>query len=261
MALIVIRGAGDIGSVVALALFRSGHRVVLHDRPKPAHPRRGVAFTDAFFEGRAALEGVPAKRARSLDDLPYMLRCNHAVPVSDQALEAVLGTVRPEVLVDARMRKRIEPESQRGLAPLTIGLGPNFVAGSTTDLVVETAYGPRLGDVLRSGRALDLAGEPEVLGGHGRERFVYAPASGTFSTSLDIGDRVVAGQHVASIDNCVLRAPLAGRLRGLTHHGADVEAGAKVIEVDASENPDSVGRISERARRIADGVYVAIGPI
>jgi predicted deacylase len=127
--------------------------------------------------------------------------------------------------------------------------------------VVETAYGSRLGEVLRSGRALDLAGEPEVLGGHGRERFVYAPASGTFSTSLNIGDRVVAGQHVASIDNCALWAPLAGWLRGLTHDGADVEAGAKVIEVDASVNPDSVGRISERARRIAEGACVVIGLI
>ena len=258
MTLTVIRGAGHIGSVVALALFRAGHRVVVHDRPRPAHARRGVAFTDALFDGRAALEGVMAKYAPSLDDIPYMLACGRAVPVYDHAFEPLVAALRPDVLVDARMRKRIEPEPQRGLAPLTIGLGPNFVAGATTDIVIETAHGPHTGRVIGAGRAAELAGEPEPLGGHGRERFVYAPAAGTFRTALDVGAWVTAGQPIAAIGDLILHAPLTGWLRGLAHDGAEIEPEAKIIEIDASPSPDSVSRIGERPRRIAEGVIAAM---
>ena len=258
MTLIVIRGVGEIGSVVALTLFRAGHRVVLHDLPRPAHARRAVAFTDALFDGRATLDGTTAKYARSSQDIPYMVACGRAVPVCDHAFDSLVAALHPDVLIDARMRKRIEPEPQRGLAPLTIGLGPNFVAGATTDVVIETAHGPQTGRVMDVGRAEDFAGEPQPLGGHGRERFVYAPTSGTFHTALDVSAWVTAGAPIASIGGCVLRAPLTGWLRGLAHDGADVERDAKIIEVDASASPESVGRIGERARRIAEGVLTAI---
>ena len=41
------------------------------------------------------------------------------------------------------MRKRAVPERQRGIAPLTIGLGPNFIAGDTADLAIATMWGER----------------------------------------------------------------------------------------------------------------------
>jgi hypothetical protein len=40
-----------------------------------------------------------------------------------------------------------------------------------------------------------------------------------------------------------------------------IELGAKIIEVDASAQPDSVRRIGERPRRIAEGVLKAVSPI
>jgi hypothetical protein len=40
-------------------------------------------------------------------------------------------------VIDARMRKRAVPEGQRGLAPLTIGLGPNFIAGENVDVATN----------------------------------------------------------------------------------------------------------------------------
>jgi xanthine dehydrogenase accessory factor len=45
------------------------------------------------------------------------------------------------------MRKRDRPEVQRGLAPLAIGLGPNFVAGGAIHIMVETRWEqtPQLG--------------------------------------------------------------------------------------------------------------------
>ena len=44
-------------------------------------------------------------------------------------------------VIDARMRKRAVPKRQRDIAPLTIGLGPNFIAawaGTRTRLWAKT---------------------------------------------------------------------------------------------------------------------------
>ena len=75
-------------------------------------------------------------------------RCRRAIPVVDEPFERVVEALRPQVVLDARMRKRENPEFQRGVAPLTIGLGPNFVAGENVDLVVETAWGEQMGEII-----------------------------------------------------------------------------------------------------------------
>ena len=56
---VLVRGAGDVGSAVAVLLYRAGYAVALHDAPQPVTPRRGMAFTDAVFDGSATLDGVP----------------------------------------------------------------------------------------------------------------------------------------------------------------------------------------------------------
>jgi xanthine dehydrogenase accessory factor len=258
MARVLVRGAGDIGSAVALCLRALGHAVVLHDAPRPAHARRGMAFTDAFFDGSCTLEGMFAKRASDAARLGKMLACGGALPVSDAPFTDVLPEVVPDVLVDARVHKHDVPESLRGLAPLTIGLGPGFVAGENADLVVETSWGESLGKVIRTGGAQSYAGEPRLLGGHGRERYVYAAAPGTFRTRLAIGDRVARGDVVARLDGEPVIAPLSGILRGLTHDGATVAAGAKVLEVDPRGDPTLAFGVGERPARIAAGIAGAM---
>jgi xanthine dehydrogenase accessory factor len=167
------------------------------------------------------------------------------------------------VLVDARMRKRARPERQLALAPLTIGLGPNFVAGETTHLAIETRWGDELGAVITSGATQALAGDPRSFDGHARDRFIYAPVAGVFRTGAAIGQRVPRGELVAAIDGGAegqleLRAPLEGILRGLTHDGVPVEAGAKVLEVDPRGEMKAVIGLGPRPQRIAAGVAAAI---
>ncbi|MBW3607162.1 MAG: xanthine dehydrogenase [Actinobacteria bacterium] len=252
-----MRGSGDVGSAVAHRLLRSGHEVVIHDVALPAAPRRGMAFADAIFDGTCALDGVRARRVE-LEEL-------RAAPAGDEVLVntapqlgEVLAAVRPDVLVDARMRKRAQPETQRGLARLTIGLGPNFVAGETTDVAVETQWGDGLGVVLRRGPTKPLGGEPRAFEGHARDRFVYAPVGGVMRTRAEIAQRVAAGETVATIGDEPLRAPLDGILRGLVHDGVPVSAGAKVLEVDPRADLSKVYGIGPRPRRIAEGVLQAM---
>jgi xanthine dehydrogenase accessory factor len=255
---VLVRGSGDVGSAVAHLLFRSGYGVVIHDGALPAAPRRGMAFADAIFDGACELAGIEARRVDGVEALAAALDGRAAIPVTTGELADVLGAVAPAVLVDARMRKRVRPEGQRDLAPLTIGLGPNFVAGQTTHLSIETQWGDDLGAIVREGPTRQLGGEPRSLRGHGRDRFVYARAAGIMRTDAVIAQPVRAGEVVARIGDEELVAPLDGILRGLTHDGVRVEAGAKVLEVDPRGDVAAVIGIGERPRRIADGVLSAI---
>ena len=257
MQTVLIRGSGDVGSAVAHALFVRGYRPVLHDVPQPAHARRGMAFTDALFSGKAELEGVIAKRSTLGDSLDAMLTCGRAIPVISASFNAVLAQVPADVLIDARMRKRYHPEPQRSLAALTIGLGPNFIARDTTDLVIETSWDDP-GALIERGAATGLTGEPRMIGGAGRERYIYAPNAGVLLTTFEIGSKVVAGDIVATVNDTPLRVPLSGYLRGLTHSGVHVDVGTKVIEVDPRNPGAQLRGIGERPRRIAAGVVAAL---
>jgi xanthine dehydrogenase accessory factor len=256
--IILVRGSGDIGSAVSHRLFRADYQVAIHDIPQPTVIRRGMAFADALWDGEAMLEGVIARRVDDLGMLRAILSQHALIPLLIADFGVVMQTILPHVLVDARMRKHAQPELQRGLAPVSIGLGPNFVAGVTTDISIETCWGATLGQVLRQGAPLPLTGEPHPIEGVARERYVYAPIEGIFHTSLRIGDAVHAGQVIASIGVTELSAPRDGVLRGLTHDGVFVPLRTKVIEVDPRGVAAVVHGIGERPSRIADGVLNAI---
>ena len=254
---VVVRGAGDIGSAVAHQLFREGCAVVIEEDPTPATTRRGMAFTDAVFDGCTSLDGIDAMRAEDTGDIRRLLAAREAIPVYVGALEPLLKEIAPAVLVDARMRKHEAPRGQCGLAGLTIGLGPGLVVGHHADRVIETSW-DGLGRVITAGASLPLAGEPREIDGHARDRYVYAPCDGVFRTKARIGDDVRKGQGIAEIGAMVLTAPLDGALRGLTRDGVPVTTRTKVIEVDPRGAGAEVRGIGERPRRIADGVLAAI---
>jgi xanthine dehydrogenase accessory factor len=255
---VLVRGVGDVGSAVAVVLFRAGYSVALHDDPAPSTPRRGMAFADAVFDGWATLDSLTAVRVQTAAELRHGLNAGDVVPVTTAPFSEVVEATTWAAVVDARMRKRAVPERQRGLAPLTVGLGPNFVAGKTVDLAIETMWGERLGEIVEAGATLPLGGEPRPIGGVGRARFIYAPQAGRFKTAARIGDRVTEGDSVATIDALSLRAPIGGVLRGLTRSGVEVAVRTKVIEVDPRSDPAGAFGWGERPRRIAEGVLKAL---
>jgi xanthine dehydrogenase accessory factor len=255
---VLVRGVGDVGSAVAVVLHRAGYAIALHDEPAPATPRRGMAFADAVFDGWATLDGLTAVRVKTAAELRHALNAGDVVPVAATPIAEVIGASSWSAVIDARMRKRAVPERQRGMVALTIGLGPNFIAGETVDLAIETMWGDRLGEIIEAGATLPLGGEPRPIGGVGRARFVYAPDSGRFRTSARIGDRVEENAVVASINGIALRAPIGGVLRGLTRSGVEVTERTKVIEVDPRGDPAAAFGLGERPRRIAGGVLKAM---
>ena len=254
---VLVRGIGDIGSAIAHLLFSEGYAVLIHDGPMPTTTRRGMSFADAVFDGHVTLEGVHAVRAHDLVRVREALDSRRAIPVYVREIGPLLADVRPAVLVDARMRKHSRPDVQQGLAPLTIGLGPDLVAGRHADVVIETSW-EGLGAVITDGATRPLGGEPREIAGHARDRYIYAPLDGVFRTKARIGDAVRKGDLIAEIGPMVLTAPLDGLLRGLTRDGVPVSVRTKVIEVDPRSREAEVLGIADRPRRIADGVLSAV---
>ena len=56
--LILMRGAGDLASGVALRLHRAGMKVIMTDIPQPMVIRRTVAFAQAVYDGEEYQEKV-----------------------------------------------------------------------------------------------------------------------------------------------------------------------------------------------------------
>ncbi|WP_219910145.1 nitrate reductase associated protein, partial [Variovorax sp. WS11] len=223
----------------------------------PAHPRRGMAFADALFAGTATLEGVVAQRAPNLDTLLSIGAIDELVPVCDAPLGELMQAYPPDVLIDARMRKRSAIEDQRTLAPTVVGLGPGFDTRTNCHIAIETAWGECLGYVVREGRTAALEGEPRPLDGVGRERFVYAPTQGVWHTALQIGSRVTKGPSIGHVEGHQVVAPLDGFLRGLSHDGVAVAKRQKIVEIDPRDVPQVFGQ-GERPRAIAKGVLKAL---
>ncbi len=254
---VLVLGSNDVASAVAHRLFQEGYGIVIHEDTKPTVTRRRMAFADAIFDGEATLEGVTAKRIEGVNLRSELISLTF-IPVVVCDLFRLVKKFRLHVLVDARMRKHEKPSRQFHLAPLTIGLGPNFYAGRNVHIAIETARGEHLGQVIQHGPTMPLEGEPISLEGHARDRYVYAPLVGKFSTRCQIGDTVEAGQVVAFINETPLTAPISGVLRGITHDGVPVELLTKVIEVDPRGEQAQIMGIGERPMRIAEGVLTAI---
>ena len=71
--LVVIRGAGDIATGIALRLFRSGIKIVMTDLPQPTSIRRTVCFSQAIVLGKTVVEDVTAVRASAAAEAETLL--------------------------------------------------------------------------------------------------------------------------------------------------------------------------------------------
>ena len=65
--LVVIKGAGDLASGIALRLHHSKFDVVMTDLPVPLAVRRTVAFSEAIRLGSTEVEDVKAERAENTE--------------------------------------------------------------------------------------------------------------------------------------------------------------------------------------------------
>ena len=100
-----------------------------------------------------AIEGVLAEDVLDLLDA---LNASQHVIVTRLQLPDLIALRTPEVLIDGRMQMyRVTPDL-RHIAPMTIGLGPNFVVGENCDIAIETKPS-RSGRLVKRGSSMPLA--------------------------------------------------------------------------------------------------------
>jgi xanthine dehydrogenase accessory factor len=230
--------------------------VVITEIPEPLVVRRLVSFANALFESGCDVEGIPAIRS-SLGSVHAFLKESKGVPlVIDETVETV-SQLKPDVLVDARMRK-CPPEDPVEHVPLRIGLGPGFTAGKDVDVVIETKRGPNLGRIYRSGQALKNTGIPGDIEGYSDQRVIRAPVPGRFASRKEIGSYVECGEDVGRIGSQGVPATISGLLRGLLFDGLQVAEGQKIGDIDPRGAAVDPRVISDKGRTIAGSVLQVV---
>ena len=166
--LVLIRGAGDIATGIALRLYRTGIQVVMTDLPRPTAIRRTVCFSPAITDGETVVEDVRAVRADSPAQALSLL-AQGAVPGLPDPECLCREQLHPDALVDAILAKR-NLGTRITDAPVVVGIGPGFTAGEDCHAVVETMRGHTLGRAIYQGSALPNTNIPGLIGGYAGER-------------------------------------------------------------------------------------------
>jgi xanthine dehydrogenase accessory factor len=254
--LVVIRGAGDLASGIALRLWRSGLKIVMLDLPEPTAIRRTVCFSQALRYGKTTVEDTTAVRAETTEEVRAALE-NGTIPVLPDPEAACLSRLRPDVLVDAILAKR-NLGTKLTDAPLVVGVGPGFTAGKDCHAVVETMRGHTLGRVIREGAAIPNTNVPGLIGGFAGERVLRAPADGIFHQILDIGAMVQPGETAGEVNGLPMTCTIGGVLRGILPDGTPVKAGMKSGDVDPRGVLENCYTASDKALAVGGGVLQAI---
>lgn len=254
--LVLIRGAGDLATGIALRLFRSHIRVVMTDLPQPTAIRRTVCFSQAIVRGSFAVEGVAAVCVKTQNEVKAALS-EGKIPVLPDPDAACLAWLKPDVLVDAILAKR-NLGTKITDAPLVIGVGPGFTAKADCHCVIETMRGHTLGRVIREGSALENTGVPGLIGGFSGERVLRAPCDGVFSPVLEIGAAVCEGDLAATVDGQPMYCTVGGVLRGILPEGTPVYKGMKAGDVDPRGDVSCCFTASDKAIAVGGGVLQAI---
>ena len=255
--LIVVRGSGDLATGVIHRMWSAGFPVLALEAERPTAIRRQVALCEAVYEGTATVEGATAQRIASVEEMEAVLAAGR-IPLLVDARGESIPRVRPAAVVDAILAKR-NLGTSRAMAPLTIALGPGFIAGADVDFVIETMRGHNLGRIIRRGPAMPNTGVPGKIGGYAAERVIHAEHAGVLYDRRAIGDYVERGEAIAEIESAQgtfpVLATIPGLIRGLIRDGFPVEEGLKIADIDPRrEEYENCFTISDKARCIAGSV-------
>ncbi len=254
--LVVIRGAGDIASGIALRLHRAGMRVVMCDLAVPTSIRRTVCFSEAIRLGETLVEDVRGVLCGNVEAARAAVAAGDVAVLVDPKA-ACVRDLAPDALVDAILAKR-NLGTTRDMAPVVIGVGPGFTARQDCDAAVETMRGHYLGRVYYEGSPIPNTAVPGLIGGYAGERVMRAPADGVFEPCVEIGAQVKAGDVCATVAGEPMFATIDGVVRGLLQAGVPVRAGMKSGDVDPRCHPEYIESSSDKALAVGGGVLEAI---
>jgi len=251
---VLIRGAGEMASAVAVVLHRVGFSVVMTELPIPHAIRRTVCFSDAILNGTAKVEGIQSGKADYTNYLDILKNSN--IPILTDSIE-LINRIKPEYYVDARLLK-LDVKDCRTFAQFTVGLGPCFTARENCDVVIETMRGHNLGRVIWQGSALPNTGVPGKIDGESVKRVVYSPKAGSIEWLVDFGEIVEQGKVLGKIEGNELKSHISGIVRGLISPRVNIAKGMKIADVDPRGIDVDYNTVSDKAQCVGRGVLEAI---
>lgn len=254
--LILIKGAGDIATGIAVRLKNAGMQVVMTEIAIPTTVRRSVAFSRAVYEGSAVVENITARLVLDFAQIPAVLQQDEIPVLIDPRCE-VLKSIHFDAVVDSILAKK-NLSTDPTQAPVVIGVGPGFSVPQDCHCVIETQRGHDLGRCIYQGCAAKNTGIPGEIGGYTVERLLRAPCDGIFHPILAIGDIVKVGQTVAMVDDQPVTAQIDGIVRGLLQDNVPVKAGMKSGDIDPRGCYEHCFTVSDKARAVGGGVLEAI---
>lgn len=254
--LILIKGAGDIATGIAVRLKNAGIQVVMTEIAIPTTVRRSVAFSRAVYEGSAVVENITARLVLDFAQIPAVLQRDEIPVLIDPRCE-VLKSIHFDAVVDSILAKK-NLSTDPTQAPVVIGVGPGFSVPQDCHCVIETQRGHDLGRCIYQGCAAKNTGIPGEIGGYTVERLLRAPCDGIFHPILAIGDAVKSGQIVAMVDDQPVTAQIDGIVRGLLQDNVPVKAGMKSGDIDPRGCYKHCFTVSDKARAVGGGVLEAI---
>lgn len=260
--LVIVRGGGDLATGSICKLYNCGFKIVILETANPSAIRRHISFSEAVYEGSVTVEGVTCTHIQNVKLLEKTWK-NGEIPLFVDPKGELIKKLKPWAVIDAIIAKK-NLGTTIDMAPVTVALGPGFIAGIDVKTVIETKRGHNLGRLIRSGSASPNTGIPGIIGGYGAERVIHAITDGKLYGIRKIGDLVDAGETIAVIEKedsrqVPVKTKIKGVLRGLIRDGYPVTIGFKIADVDPRESEkENCFTISDKARCIAGGVLEAL---
>ncbi len=253
--LIWIRGAGEIGSAVAVSLYSSGFNLILSEIDPPLAIRRSVTFSDAILDGSTNVKGIPANRM-NVSDI-HNFHDKSFIPIVHDNPEKI-RFLNPKIIIDARMIKSYTTD-YRDWANLVIGYGPGFSTVKNCHVAIETARGHNLGNLIYDGEPSKDTGVPGQLGGESKKRVLYSSYEGKLSWNCSFGDIVNEGEQIGNIhDSYPILAPLKGIVRGLINPRVHLKPGLKIADIDPRGEGIDFYELSDKARSLGRASLEAV---
>lgn len=114
-------------------------------------------FSEAVYDGETSVDGMKAVRVKNMEDYSHCVAEKRSSGSYRIRRENGLKELKPVAVVDAIIAKK-NLGTYKDMAPLTIGVGPGFIAGADVDVVIESMRGHNLGRVITKGAAIANTG-------------------------------------------------------------------------------------------------------
>ncbi len=256
---ILIKGAGDVASGIAIRLLKSGYNVIMTEIENPTVIRSKVSFAQAVYDNVCVVDGIKAVKADKSNYKEFMKA--GIIPVIVNVAHEKINDFEPRAVVDAIMAKR-NLGTYKHEYFYAIGLGPGFEAPKDVDVVIETLDGHDLGVCIYDGIAAPNTGEPKELGEHAPRRILRAPITGTIVFRVRVGDHVEEGDEIGfmtdNVELVVIKATLTGTIRGVLRNGLQVIEGRKIGDIDPYCTLEQCFSPSYKGRALGGSVLEAL---